>query len=741
MTLERGELLHGRYRILEILGQGGMGAIYRAVDDNLGVEVAVKENLFTTDEYARQFRREATILANLRHRNLPRVSDHFVIEGQGQYLVMDYIEGEDLRERMDRTKTISEAEALVIAGMVCDALIYMHTQNPPVFHRDIKPGNVRIAPDGGIYLVDFGLAKMAYGGQRTTTGARAMTPGYSPPEQYGGARTDHRSDVYSLAATLYAALAGTIPEDSLARTMEQAELTPLRAHNPGISRRLAKAIEKGLEVHPDDRYENAEAFKRALYEASNTIRKQAENVVLEPVGASERKSLPLDDKESSESDSSGPIRVSRPIGELDFEPPPKPKPSRSRGIFVSFILLLVFLIAGAGLLYYFQPALAEQVLGFVPAEIALPLPASTETDTSQVLPEASPGTLTEAAALVGVATLTPAPATQTLVPPADTEEPTTTQTPTDTLEPTETPSPTVTFTPTVYMSPTITPMGGGYGQIAFASDGSGIPQIWVINSDGSGLNQLTDIQLGACQPDWSPDGERLVFISPCKENTDEYDTASLYLINADGSGLTALPTTGRGDYDPAWSPDGKSITFTSLRMGYRPQVYLMNLDSLEVQRLSTEDYIDLNPEFSPDGSKIVFVTTRNGPYQIWTMNVDGSEPKRFSASGSLWNTNPTWSHDGNTIVFTQREINGIPYLMGARYPDGGVAEFKIYPFSGSIPMREADYSPDDLWLAFESWPEGPQHDIYLMRMNAGDLTPLTTDPAFEFDPSWRPVDQ
>ena len=132
MTLERGALLHNRYRVLEILGQGGMGSIYRAVDDNLGVEVAVKENLFTTEEYARQFRREAIILASLRHPNLPRVSDHFVIEDQGQYLIMDYIEGEDLRERMDRIGILSEAEVIVIGVAICEALAYMHSQKPPV---------------------------------------------------------------------------------------------------------------------------------------------------------------------------------------------------------------------------------------------------------------------------------------------------------------------------------------------------------------------------------------------------------------------------------------------------------------------------------------------------------------------------------------------------------------------------------------------------------------------------------
>src|SRR5512134_1605631 len=125
MTLERGSLLNNRYKIIEILGQGGMGSIYRAVDENLGVEVAVKENLFTTEDYARQFRREAVILANLRHPNLPRVTDHFVNEGQGQYLVMDYIEGEDLRQRMDRVGMISEDEAITIGAAVCDALTYL----------------------------------------------------------------------------------------------------------------------------------------------------------------------------------------------------------------------------------------------------------------------------------------------------------------------------------------------------------------------------------------------------------------------------------------------------------------------------------------------------------------------------------------------------------------------------------------------------------------------------------------
>ncbi len=175
-----------------------MGSVYRAMDLNLSVEVALKENLYLTEEYTRQFKREAAILATLRHPNLPKVTDHFEITGQGQYLVMEFITGEDLRDRMDRIGILPEAEVIHIGTAICDALTYLHTRTPAVLHRDIKPGNIRITDEGHVLLVDFGLAKLQVGNQETTSGARAMTPGYSPPEQYGSSRTDSRSDIYAL---------------------------------------------------------------------------------------------------------------------------------------------------------------------------------------------------------------------------------------------------------------------------------------------------------------------------------------------------------------------------------------------------------------------------------------------------------------------------------------------------------------------------------------------------------------
>jgi serine/threonine protein kinase len=159
-------------------------------------------------------------------------------------------------------------------------------------HRDIKPGNIKITPEGQVFLVDFGLAKLVQGNQTTTTGARAMTPGYSPPEQYGTARTDPRSDVYSLGATLYAALTGVIPEDGLARVMDNVQLTPIRKHNTKISRRLSSAIEKAMEAYPDDRYQFADDFRRGLLNSSSKTQRFAEldlniSVPPPPEGSSE----------------------------------------------------------------------------------------------------------------------------------------------------------------------------------------------------------------------------------------------------------------------------------------------------------------------------------------------------------------------------------------------------------------------------------------------------------------------
>jgi serine/threonine protein kinase len=743
MTLERGAFLHNRYRILEILGQGGMGSIYRAIDENLGVEVAVKENLFTTDEYARQFRREAIILANLRHSNLPRVSDHFVIDEQGQYLIMDYIEGEDLRERMDRLGVVSEDEILLIGTAICDALTYMHTRKPPVLHRDLKPGNVKITPQGEIFLVDFGLAKVVQAGKQTSTGARAMTPGYSPPEQYGAARTDHRSDIYSLGATMYAALVGVIPEDSLARTMDQAELTPIRKRNPKISRRTASVIEKALEVHPDDRYQNADEFKQALLLAANTgLRKLVmDGSVIQVPSAQAQESVVEDLPEISNAgdifsipdNELMPLLVSTPLEEEFAEPSKPTKVKSARGCLWTAAMILVVLVLGTGITYVINPTLPNQILKSAPPWMVSILPGG-ETP-FRVTATPLPGNNEENVSTDSPLMVTSIVATATEIPEITfTAEPT--KTPTQIATVVNTPTP----TPTTALLFVPTPLGGGSGQIAFASDRTGLPQIWVTNIDGSGQRQITTTQLGACQPSWSPDGSQLVFTSPCDDNKESYLGSSLFIINADGSNMVSLPLQGIGDYDPDWSPDGTKIAFTSLKKADRPQIFVMDLETREVQSLSLSDFRDLQPSWSSDGSQIVFVSRRNGPDQLWVMNSDGSNQLRFSVSGDLKDTSPVLSPNGRLLVFTQSTgPGGVPFLKGALFPDGSEQEYKLNPVFVGIPMKEADFSPDGLWLALESWPDGAMHDIFIMAPNGTEFTQITVDPALDFDPAWMPI--
>ena len=241
MPLHAGSVLNNRYRIEDKLGRGGMGAVYLAFDQTLQIRVALKENLNLNPESERQFQREATLLASLRHPHLPRVTDHFILEGQ-QYLVMDFIEGVDLHSRAAEQPPTVE-EVLSWADELASALTYLHTRQPPVIHRDIKPSNIKLQPDGKVVLVDFGIAKL-FEQAATTTGARGLTPGYSPPEQYGGARTDGRSDEFSLAATLYALLTGRPPADSIERMLNKEQLAPARSLNPKVPPHVDAALDR-----------------------------------------------------------------------------------------------------------------------------------------------------------------------------------------------------------------------------------------------------------------------------------------------------------------------------------------------------------------------------------------------------------------------------------------------------------------------------------------------------------------
>ena len=278
--LKPGTVLRGRYRIVELIGQGGMGAVYKAEDLRLPGRICAVKEVFPelyglteiTEDLHAQFYQEAQVLARLDHPNLPKVSDFFS-EGQREYLVMDYVPGRDLEEIVIATRReggfLDERQVLVWAAQLCDALEYLHSQDPPILHRDIKPANIKVMPDGRIKLVDFGLVKLlAPDDSRTITVVQGRgTAAYTPLEQYGGEtdHTDPRSDIYALGATLYHLLAGEPPADARERFLHPGSLKPLRVLNPRVSARTEMAIARAMAMHPDDRPPSVRAFRHLLF--------------------------------------------------------------------------------------------------------------------------------------------------------------------------------------------------------------------------------------------------------------------------------------------------------------------------------------------------------------------------------------------------------------------------------------------------------------------------------------------
>lgn len=261
-------LLQMRYDVIRVLGYGGMGAVYLALDHRLGEnEVAVKENFDTSPDAQAQFQREANVLAKLDHPNLPKVIDHFIEPDGRQYLVMEYVGGEDLAALVAQRGPLPEADVLAWADRLLDALAYLHNRPQPIIHRDIKPSNIKLTSEGKVKLVDFGLVKFFNPiNPRTSTIIHGLgSPGYAPPEQYNAkAHTDQRSDIYALGASLYCLLTGVEPPEANLRAADPNILQAPRQINPLISRESESAILKAMQLAQIDRYKTVGEFKMAL---------------------------------------------------------------------------------------------------------------------------------------------------------------------------------------------------------------------------------------------------------------------------------------------------------------------------------------------------------------------------------------------------------------------------------------------------------------------------------------------
>jgi len=458
--LQQGQLLQERYRVIALLGQGGMGAVYRAWDTRLNVVVALKEMLSQPGtepallaRLREQFYQEATILARLSHPYLVRVTDFF-LEGPNAYLVMDFVQGESLEAIIKREGALSETQVLTWAEQLLDALEYCHEQG--IIHRDIKPQNVIIRPDNRAVLVDFGLVKLWNPADpRTQTIMRGLgTPEYAPPEQYDtqAGHTDPRSDIYSLGATLYHALTGQAPPTATQRIARRAAFQPPRLLNSQISSTTDAAILQALELTVEYRFPSAAAMAQALRQRVPAARPapppspgvttpypQPSAVTSSAHGLTQYPPLPPAYGSGGRPPASGAGPAPYPQAGGIYAPPgpvsagaPAPVAAArgKTGLYVGLIAVILLLIAGLGWVYAGTEGVGPL------AQFLAPMPEPTRTPEIPVIAEVTPGA-------------TPLPPSPTVTP----RQPTITPLPTLTPTPTATPAATATSAP----APTATP--------------------------------------------------------------------------------------------------------------------------------------------------------------------------------------------------------------------------------------------------------------------------------------------
>lgn len=614
-----------------------MGAVYLAYDQTLQIKVAVKENLNVNPESERQFKREASLLASLRHPNLPRVTDHFILEGR-QYLVMDYIEGEDLHA-LSKRQPPTVKDVLPWAVAVSDALSYLHSRRPPVIHRDIKPSNIKVTPDGNVVLVDFGLAKV-FDQKQTTTGARGLTPGYSPPEQYGSGRTDARSDQYALAATIYALLTSQSPTDSIERMLGNETLVPAKKLNPAVPGHIDQALSTALSINKHERFDDMDQFREALQGTAppRTIMKPEKTLV-----------------------------------------GPQARPASRNWIW--YLLgaggLFGLLLVGGGLAWAFGGGLPTIAGPASPTASATPEPSSTPPPTNTSLPSQTPAP-TE--------TPTPLPtATPVIVGDlrggggriafvSDRDDGRTLQL--WIMDPDGSAPRQLTFGPGNKAQPEWSPDGT---QLLFVAPGGtdefgndlGL-DLWVINHDGSGIKNVTHNPGDDGDPTWSPDGSRIAFTSDRINDLQQvFVMDAACLAQDEGACWEVRPTNLSAGYavesDAAWSPDGGTIAVSASINGAPGRIFLRGTSPGEPTRFDRSDRIigaeDL--AWSPGSDMLVFTWVQPTMNELYLVRLDNpGNPIRLT--NSLGNRHPSFSPDGQWIVFTStRDQNPEIYIMTA----------------------------------------------------------------------------
>jgi serine/threonine protein kinase len=661
----------GQYQILEDIGHGGMATVYKAWQRSLERYVAIKV-LFphlSSQEFVQRFQQEAIVVASLNHPNI--VTIYEVEEQDGYiYIAMEYIDGHPLSQIVIDDGVLAANRLLHILRQVAAALDYAHQRH--FIHRDIKSSNILVTAEGRAVIADFGIAKAMEGSgataQLTSTGTVMGTPAYMSPEQIQGFPLTTKTDLYSLGIVCYEMLAGRLPFGgaTTAATMYAQVNSPppsIRQINPSVPKAIEKTLERMLAKRPEERFPIASAFVDEL--SAGYLAKGSPVHNTAPYNTPHSSSYPAN---------AGPTVYQPPQSQL---PPYKKSPKSSPLVLITGIATIAVLIG-----------LSILVISFFskPDPTHIPTVQAGKVVTVVATPTSTPTThLIES--------------TPTSPPPS----------------PTHTSMAAATETATSIMMSLV-------GKIAFASKQENNVEILVMNSDGSGLKNLTNSPTLDYWPRWSPDGTKIAFHS--------YElgqqNAEIYVMDADGTNWIRLTRSEAADKFPDWSPDGTRIVFASDRDSDY-EIYLMDSRGAYIEALTDNPAKDYYPIWCPDGTCILFDSDRDANTEIYSMNLSGQEPINLTNNPAT-DTLAAWSPDGTKIAFSSDRSGQFEvWVMNA----SGTNATRLTTQGGQEPR----WSPDGKHIIFVSTRDGNM-DLYVMNSDGSDQVRLTDSPNDDWNPCW-----
>ena len=674
--LTRGTTFANRYEIIEELGKGGMGKVYRVYDNKIEGEVAlklIKPEIAADKKTIERFRNEIKLAREIAHRNVCRMYDLNEEKGS-QYITMEYVAGEDLKSMIKMSKQLSIVTAISITKQVCEGLVEAHRLG--VVHRDLKPSNIMVDKEGNARIMDFGIARSVKGKGITGAGVMIGTPEYMSPEQVEGKEIDQRSDIYSLGVILYEMVSGRVPfegETPLAIAMKHKSQAPKdpKEFNAQIPEDLSRLIIKCMEKDKEKRYQNASEVRSELTRIDEGI-PITERII--------PKRKPITSKE---------ITVKLGLNKL----------------FIPALVFIALLIVVGYFLFRSGPKLVDIKIGRtqqITHAPGLEIDSAISPDGKMIAYAAGPEGQMHLyiRQIAGGRTI------------ALTES-----------------------FPGNHRWPQWSPDGTS---IAFQSGGviyvipalGGIPKRLVEPS----------LEESNPTPSWSPNGKQIAYVqgrniyvysvdeSKPRKICEAYDPHSLSW-SPDGSKIAYV--SGNSSF-LFGRPYIGNIAPCS--------IWIISVEKGTPVQLTDNRYLNVSPIWTPDGRNILFVTNQGGSRDVYQLPlkesaVPAGSPVRRTTGLNAFTI--SLSADGKKLAYSIFTYSS--NIWSIKIPEEKAISISeaIPVTTGNQAIEGIGVSPDGKWLAFDSNRSGNQ-DIYKMPVGGGELERLTTHPSDDFLPSWSP---